>query len=284
MPRYLEGREVRITHSFEQDEGFLLNPFSVTVEVYDATGALHEAGSASENGGLWDFTLAGFPPKGEYDVLWIGKDPLDVVVATDTDSFEVTGAKLFTVAQARADDYDLQDETQFPTPEITEKRTTVEQEFERITGRSYVPRRVRVRVEHDGCSEFVKVPFRDVTGFSNVVGPDDINVDETELNYDADGFIGGFGALEAGFYEISVDFGLKAAPPGIRRVGIIYLRHLLHEENSAIPERTTSYQPQDGSTYTFGNGVSEGTGIPAVDAVLFKESEKIIGDIYGGAW
>lgn len=285
MARYLTGRAVNLSHSFHDDETETdLTPASVTVTV-TAVGAsvATVTGPATKTGAVYTFT-AGALPEGIYAVLWNGG-----ATATDTEWIEVAGGRLFSVPYVRAKDADLTAQ-RFPAEDVTQKRETVESEFERITGRSFIPVTRRIRVELDGSDSKV-LPVRDVRALVALSGPiparpasPTVAVDVSTLDVDPDGILSGLCLLPTGVYVATVAYGFTTPPADIKRAGLIRIRSLLMEVTSGIPDRATSFQPGDGGTYTLstpGRGGSR-TGIPDVDATLADYTYDIVNSILGG--
>lgn len=275
--RFLTGRPIELAHQFEQDDETNLTPAGVTVTITDTLGATVSTGAATGVAGTWEYAVSGFLGEGLYSVEWDGG-----ATAVDVTNFEVVGAHLFSIAYARASDADLADAVEFPAGDIVDKREIVERDFERITGRSFTPRTVRITVEHDGLAEYLIPTQRDVRSVANV--RDSAGDPVAGLAVDGDGHVTGWSSLAADTYSLDIAYGLTSVPSDVRRAGVVYLRALLAESNSAIPEHTTSYQPADGSTYTLGGAsdVTDRTGIPSVDRVLAGHRERIIHSIYGG--
>lgn len=264
MGRYLAGRAVTLSHTFLDDET-LLSPSSVAVTV-TRVGATTPAaqGDAVPNGDAFEFA-AGLLPEGVYAVRWDGG------IAVDTDQFEVVGGYLFSIPEARESDEALTAD-RYAAEEIRHYREVVEDEFERIAGRSFVPRTKHIPVgDVPGCGDFL--PLLDVRTITVVGGTSD----GVELEFERVGPFAVMPELPAdeatGVVDatgIDVAYGFVRAPEDVRRVGMVRLRYLLAAERSGIPDRATTFQPAEGGTYTLatpGRGESR-TGIPEVDAVL----------------
>lgn len=277
MARYLTGRAVNLSHTFNDDESETgLTPASVTVTV-TALGAATAAftGPAQATGTVYTVAV-GALPAGMYAVVWDGG-----ATATDTTYIEVAGGNIFSVPYVRKKDQELTAQ-RFPTADVIYYREVVEDEFERITGRSFVPVTRRLRIDVDG-TDTVVLPVRDVRALVALDGPNGA-VDVTTLDVDPDGLISGLSALTVGPYVATVAYGFRTPPADIQRVGLIRLRSLLMAERSGIPDRATSFQPGDGGTYTLataGRGGSR-TGIPDVDAALSDFTYSLLESIVGG--
>lgn len=281
MPRFVAGRTVTLNHEFETESESLLSASSVTVTVRNAAGTTVSTGEALNDGNdKWFYEIPVSLAMGDYTAQWDAKDLDLIVFATDHTSFDVVGGRLLTFREIRNGDAELVDAGRYPPDELMEKLAVVEDDFERITGRSFIRRTRRLTVEHDADSMVTRFPVMDMYSVGAIVGPGDVAVDDADMVADADGFVTGWGALGAGPYSADVTYGFPTPPPGVKRAAILYLRHILAEEDSGIPQRTTSYQPESGGTYTFAS--TGETGLPEVDRVLKRYTYNIINSIFGG--
>lgn len=267
MSRYLSGRAVSLAHTFYDDET-ALHPDAVTVTVTRAGASTSAAsGTATRDEDVYTFS-PGALPEGVYTVRWDGG-----VTAVDTETIEVTGAILFTVPELRKSDPDLSP-ARYPVDEVKLARMIVESEFQRITGRSFVPRTAFLSAsEVPGCGELL--PFLDVASVT-VLGPS-----AAPLEVERIGPFAFMPELPADATGVEVSYGFRDVPYGVKRAALLFARFLLLEERSSIPDRATSFQPAEGGTYvlsTPGRGGAE-TGIPTVDAVLDGYRLRIIDSV-----
>ncbi|MEU8086332.1 hypothetical protein AB0B57_22320 [Micromonospora sp. NPDC049101] len=264
MGRYLAGRPVTLAHTFLDDDT-ALTPAAVQVTVTRAGAAVPTAeGPAVATGDVYAYSPGMLAP-GVYTVRWDGG-----ATAVDITSVEVVGGFLFTVPELRNADPDLSAE-RFPASEVRLARDVVEAEFQRITGRSFTPRIAFLSVSDlPGWGELL--PFADIASVTTSGGT------AASLAIERVGHFAYMPELPAGTTGIEVSYGFPVVPDGIKRVGLLYARWLLHEDRSGIPDRATSFQPADGGTYTLATPGRSGyeTGLPAVDAVLEAFRFKII--------
>lgn len=260
--RFLSGRAVALSRVFYDDDDVLSVP-SVSVTVWpEASSSPVYTGEATQHGDEWRVG-AGTLPIGVYRAEW---DAGDFV---ETDYFEVTGAVLFTVKQARDSDSDLTP-TKFSGADIRRCRDEVEAEFEQITGRSFTPRSRTVTVYGDGSSSVVLGVF-DVIALTalTVDGEGESELSDWEIT--PSGILEGPCSIRDGAKVVAtVTYGFKSPPPDVRRAGLIRLRSLVTQPNSRMQDRAVSMITPEGEQYTLataGRGGSE-TGIPDVDAVL----------------
>jgi hypothetical protein len=262
--RVLKGRPLRLSHTFLDDED-VLTPAAVTVTLTDAQGSTVATGEAADDGaGNWSVSLP-MQPLGVYTATWDGGS-----VAVDETPVEVVGGFLFSIPQVRASDDYLADAGVFPAQEIREYREVVDDEFEKITGRSFVTRSVERTFIADDSPELVALI------------PDAQSVDAVTVNGVAVDDLTGYRVSRLGkiiapapfadgdVVTVRLTYGYRTPPADVARVGMIRLRALLAAESSGIPDRATTYQATEGGTFrlaTAGQGKWK-TGIPEVDSTL----------------
>jgi hypothetical protein len=275
--RFLSGRAVTLRHTFLDDETPMVVP-AVSVTVRDASGATVYTGDATSSGTEWSATLPA-RPEGVYTVSWVAGTS-----ATDADSFEVVGGFLFTIPEARGSDMDLADATRFPTGEVKHYREVVEDEFERITGRSFVPRTARVEVEADDTATLF-LGYFDVSALVAIEGPSGA-VDMAGWAVDPAGFVRApYDLADGDRYTVTFRYGHGQAPEDVKRAGLLRLRSLLTAERSGIPDRATAFVAAEGGNFTLATAGRNGyeTGIPEVDATLTRYKYRIFYDVLGAS-
>jgi hypothetical protein len=273
--RFLSGRAIPLTHTFLDDETALVVP-AVTVTVRDANGATVYTTSATSSGTTWSVTVP-MQTQGVYTASWVAG-----TTATDTEAFEVVGGFLFSIPEARKSDVDLTDTVRFPTADIRHYREVVEDEFERITGRSFVPRTARVEVEADDTSSLF-LGYFDVSALAAVEGPSG-PVDIAGWAVDSAGSVRAPYVLTDGDrYTVTFVYGFPQVPEDVKRAGLLRLRSLLTAERSGIPDRATAFVAAEGGNFTLATAGRNGyeTGLPDVDAVLKRYTYRIFYDVLG---
>ena len=273
--RFLSGRGVKLTHTFLDDESPLTVP-AVSVTVRDSTGQTVYTGDATNSGDAWSVALPA-QPEGVYTVDWVAAG-----LAVDRDGFEVVGGFLFTLPEARQSDMDLADTGRFPTAELKHYREVVEDEFERITARSFVPRTARVEVEGDG-TPILYLGYFDVAELKAVSGPSGAE-DVSGWGVDSTGFLRApYDLPEGARYTVAFRYGFGQVPEDAKRAGLLRLRSFLTAERSGIPDRATAFVAAEGGTFTLATAGRNGwdTGLPEVDAVLKRYKYGIFYDVFG---
>ena len=273
--RFLSGRGVKLTHTFLDDESPLTVP-AVSVTVRDSTGQTVYTGDATNSGDAWSVALPA-QPEGVYTVEWVAAG-----LAVDRDGFEVVGGFLFTLPEARQSDMDLADTGRFPTAELKHYREVVEDEFERITARSFVPRTARVEVEGDG-TPILYLGYFDVAELKAVSGPSGAE-DVSGWGVDSTGFLRApYDLPEGARYTVAFRYGFGQVPEDAKRAGLLRLRSFLTAERSGIPDRATAFVAAEGGNFTLATAGRNGweTGLPEVDAVLKRYKYGIFYDVFG---
>lgn len=283
MKRYQIGRAATLTHTFETDDEAVLPAASVTVTVLNADDAQVASGAATPVSDSWSFTLplASLDANtGVLSVVWSAFDAGGVLLGRDTVLVEVVGGVLFTVRDARNSDSELAIASEYPGSEIASYRDVIAEEFETITGRSFVRRTRDVVVETDG-SDAQWTGLFDVAALNAAVDVyTALPVDG--LAVDANGVLSGLSALPEGtVVRVRVTYGFAAVPEDVKRAAMIRLRYLLAAESSGVPDRATSYVAAEGGTFTLATAGRSGykTGIPDVDAVLALYSRNVLRDV-----
>lgn len=275
--RITKGRPLNLRHTFmDEDEETPLSILGpVTASLRNSRGEVVESVEATESGTEW---LASFPSQdmGGYFVHWDSGTFVDAVPV------EVTGGPLFTVLQARNSDDYLRDSSAFPAGEIIDYRVTVEQEFERITGRSFVQRVRDISfVADDSGEHLILLPDSQEIVSASINGEE--VADLTGWSVSRLGRIA-HAAADGDEVRMRIRYGFATPPHDIARVGMIRLRHLLAAESSGIPDRATTWQPEDGGTFrlaTPGQGKWK-TGIPEVDSALAGYTLDVVMSVYAG--
>ena len=267
MERHVAGRALTLRHAFEGDDGEdVITPSSAVTVIVTPVGASSPvaSGSATSPTGAsvaWTFTT---PPltEGVYTVEWDGGDGL-----RDTEYIEVAGRRIFTLRTFRKIEPDITVD-RFSAARVSRARQHVEDEFERITGRSFIPVTRRVRIDADGRDAIWIGRFdtRRLVAMETLAGSP---VDTSGLDLDQNGVLTGLSALR-GSYVATIAYGMLTVPGDVERAAILRARTLLVNERGGVPDRATSFQPVEGGTYTLATpGLGRWkTGIPDVDAVL----------------
>lgn len=252
---------------------------TVTVDVARADGtALVTAGATS---GATDAPRT-------YALSAALNDRLDYLTATwkvagtavATTAIEVVGGYYASIAQIRASHATLVNMTKYPDAVVLAARWAVEDEFERITDRAFVPRYWQGRRSGSGGDALV-LPhwqlrqvrllrfYTDGATYTSASSTElaAIPASPEGVAVRTDGNV-----FDAGCANVLVGYehGTDRPPADILRAFYTRVRAVLNDPNSGIPDRATTYTPTGGGTFALATPGSSWfeTGIPDVDAVL----------------
>lgn len=231
------------------------------------------------SGGLWNLAFPGVATLDQVVVTWSAE--IDGHAVSDTDIVEITGGHYFGLREARRDIPDLT-AIKFSTAFVRERRVEIEEEFEGICGRSFLPRYRRVTL--DGTDDNrLYLPDADVSRIRSVsllvdgtpVAFTDPQLAELVLRPDDRSIARPSGALwplGAGNVVIGYDYGMTRPPSDLKRVALVRLRSRVMMLRSGIPDRALSWSNQAGETYRLSIPAAYRTGVPEVDGVLDRYS------------
>lgn len=262
MLRVLRNTSSTLFETFYADEVATLADGAVTVSVTrQVDGTVVNTGSATIDGDSYRWA---FPAQDNLDslvVAWTGT--FSGISQTIYDHIEVVGNRIFSIEDARALDDAFADPADYPSDLLDLRRTEVEAEFERITGTSFIPRFKRVADSNpDWADEVIKITLQ---GGADLYNWSPYNA----FNFDR------YGPDPVRDVYTEYEYGLIEVPPEVHREALKYVRILLLQPKSAIPDRASSYVATDGGLYTLATPGRAGyeTGIPSVDAVLKRYTQ-----------
>jgi hypothetical protein len=207
---------------------------------------------------------------------------------TFTTSVEIVGGFYFTVAEARAADPQLSNDTRFPTAAIVAARRQVEEEFEQICGVAFVPRYRRERVSPDYCGNVVLLDqprirtIRSITSYDTAGTPTAwqdselaqlIEIDEGSriTSRSTRWFDGGDTVIE---YE----HGYDAPPAEVKWAAVQRCRYWAAKASSGIPDKSATFTVLDGGgSYSLARSTPYSTGNDDIDAILGRWSLRVPG-------
>jgi hypothetical protein len=276
----LRGAPTALSFQYLDTEGEPADPGTVTVGVNRADGTVLVAAGAGTSG-------TGTAPR-TFALTAVQTATLDQLVATWTrtaDSttyqtlIEAVGGFYFDLATARASDPALVDDVKYPDSLLQAARGAVEDEFEGICHRAFVPRYTRQAVHGTGCHD-LKLPtydlrrIRAVTQLANDGTPTAWTAGEVDaIRLDPAGLI--FSPLRtfpAGFRNVVVgwEHGTDRPPAEVRNRALTRLRYIVTQPRTAIPDRAETFQIEGGTIYRLDTAGWDSTGIPEIDAVLAR--------------
>lgn len=259
-----------VSVSFPSDPGVV----TVTITRLDGTALVTDAATtAADNDRTYTLSAA---QTATLDTLSLAFT--SGTLGTITETVEVVGALLFTVADARAFDAALT-ESRFPDAVIEDARARITDEFETICGVSFVPRYrldtlsgtgyVNLALSRMKVSAIRAVEYRDAGSATwTAYSADDLSDIYIEdygwiLRESRGSFVSGRRNLRVGY-----EHGFTTPPLDIKRAALIVCRYELLESNAT--DRTISMSTEFGTTQlsTPNPERNRWYGIPRVDTVL----------------
>jgi hypothetical protein len=264
-----------------------------TVALVAADGDAVQSGNATivgSDSGRTTFAMNGVATLELITATWTAT--VAGVSRTETDTVEVVGGFLFTLAAGRASDSSLADTTKYPTADLEQARLEVETECEMICDRAFVPRYQRVVLNGSGAGDLllahsdddrtagdvrtirsIKMADRaDGTFTSFTVGElaaVQVTDDGRLVRVDGDVFIEGWRNV-----IVEYEYGLDAPPPDLRGANLLRLRSTLNRPRSGVQERATSYTAPEGGTYRMDQAGRYKVGIADVDGPYARYSRR----------
>lgn len=259
--RILQGSAATLTGLTYDQDGTLAAPSgTVTVEVVsEATGTVVKAaGSATTNPSTGTYqvtvTAAQTATLDRWEVRWTASG-----VRVATTRVDIVGSYWASVADVRLFDDQLSDASKYTNVKVIEARNTAEQLFEHVLGRAFTPRYAWDRFVPTYMSSLVLDGpdlrllrsvrnYTDGTSFTSwtaaqlaAVPPSDTGV-ATRID---NGLWTG-GTWTGGSVQVEWEHGQDYPPADLRRQLLRYIRHLLVQAKSGVPDRATSMTSDNG--------------------------------------
>lgn len=250
-----------------------------TVKRADGTTLLTDTASHEGPAGSGRYSEL-IPSQANLNSLTISWTGLFSGVSTTLEStLDIVGGFYFSIAELRAYDSALT-LARFSTAELAEKRVMVEDEFEDICGRAFVPRFAReTGLRGEGGTQFW-LGKPDVLAITKLVvdGVDKLaawvttglitrdNDNGQVLNLTGDAI----SLSSADSVEIEYEYGYRTTPVPIKEAAMKRARGFLLGRNATIDERATVMSIPDFGTFNLSTPGQRGanTGIPDIDVVL----------------
>lgn len=253
---------------------------SVTYTVTTEKGTVLQTGTATNqpDPGFYTFQLAPQAQLNRLTIAWTGAWGL--VSQTLRTYAEITGARLFTVGEARAyRDKQLADVIAYPDNDIRETHDRIVEDFQNACGVPFVPRYEHEFITVNRFSSTTlwlpwKRPLRLIS--ASVGGIPLTSPELTAVVLEPTGRmtrIGGWGSsLMPLTVEVEWERGYAAPPEPIKRAALA----LAHYEliSSEITDRMISVANELGTVRLSTPGRNAPTGIPLVDATLMRYDER----------
>jgi hypothetical protein len=252
------------------------SPVAVTITRADGT-AVVTAAATTVVGGTYSYTLAGQAAPQRLTATWTGASGKQVKTYVD-----LAGAFFFELADLRAVDGLAGNSTLYPTAALRAARDRVETFFEDVTAEAWVPRFARETHTGDGGSLIVldQVSGRSVVSVSlDGVAATDLTIFKLlpeGLERTTGAFTSPSGGAD-GNVIVEYLYGADEPPADLWGAAMRLARHMVLGSNSRIDERTMA-MTTDFGTFQLGTASSKRpSGLPEVDAVLSRYSDRVAG-------
>jgi hypothetical protein len=282
--RILRGTAAVLTWQNLNADGEAADPGTVTVGVVDAAGntVVPSSTATTASGTARAYTLTAEQTS-----------DLNLLTATWTvdgggvfqTSVEVVGGYYFSVAEARAGDPQLSNDTRFPTDQIIAARRQVEEEFERICEVAFVPRYEREHVWSTGGNALA-VSFPRIRSLRSVAWVDPSGAAQPYTSTDRAGMLHNegptiiweAGGFPAGQVTVEYEHGYDVPPAEVKWAAIQRCRYWVAKTSSGIPDKAQTYTIlESGGTVSLARASALSTGNDDIDAILGRWSHRVFG-------
>lgn len=280
--RILAGTPATLSVVFHED-GVPSAPGAVTATItrLDGTAIATDAATTAGGTGEFTYTLTAEQTAG-LDVLTVTWESADFGTVTTT--AEIVGARLFTLAEARATDGGaMSNPTRYPDDVVEEARRRIEDAFEEICGVSFIPRVTQKYLNGNG-TVLLMLPV-DATAIRSVETRSGTTWTAFATDDLEDVILESWGGLTRelrGIWprgtrnvRVTYEHGYPEPPLEIKRAGLMLLRDSTVASN--IDQRAMSYSDGIGTLRFITPGLSKGAwfGVPDVNAILQRYQRNV---------
>lgn len=278
--RILVGSPATLTATFYDGGETAVDPGTVTVTITRADGTAVATGAATVGAGAAarTYSLTAQSRLDHLTAVWTGSSGGRVL----TTRHEVVGGYYADLAEIRALDA-LGNTSKFPEATLARARWQAEAKIEDATGVAWVPR-------HDR-----QVSFGDNTTQILTRWPRPRSLIAVSINGTAAADLTKFTLYDIGMVErtsgatwpkgttstgnVTVEYthGYDRPTEDLRMAFLQYVRYLVLDTTSRIPDRASSYSTEFGTFQLVTAGFNRPTGLPEIDAILNQHSHRVAG-------
>ena len=253
---------------------------TATVTIYrgDGTALVTAATATHGSAGVFTYTLAAQTQLNSLRAVWTGTDGRQV-----TTYHEIVGGFYAELADIRALE-GMSNTSKYPTAALEAARAQAADRFEWATRVAWVPRYARETLDGNNRSDLT-LTWPQPRQILSVTTDGTVVSDLTAFR------LYSFGVIErtngvwfladvyGGGQNVTVEYthGYDRPPEDIRWAFLTYVRYLLYETQSRIPDRASAFTTPDGTFQLVTAGFQRPTGLPDVDAILNARSHRVPG-------
>lgn len=279
-PRILVGTAAALTSYKRGSDGEPANPGTTSVTVTRADGDVIATAAATTESSTTNELSYTLSAANNTQLDWLKAVWTDAGDSTTwTTYYEVVGGFYFSRNYAIGEDPKFSDYT---SAQLLAKRTQVEWELEseQMCNRAFVPRYRRVRVKSHGRNHLI-LPnpdirsIRSATAYYTSTSSEAFSAsDLAELHYSESGVVTRTDGVDWPCAELVVEYeyGWNQPPPDLMPAILRRTRWLLGRNTSGIPERATSFQVDNGGSYSLAQPGRNGwyTADPDIDLLIAR--------------
>lgn len=271
--RILIATPATLTATFYDGGETAVDPGTVTVTVTRADGTAVVTGAATSGSGAAarTYSLAAQTRLDHLTATWTGS----IGGRTVTTRHEVVGGFYAELAEIRTLDA-LSNTSKYPTATLERARWQAEAKFEDATGVAWVPRHDLMTAFGDATTQLLLrwprprsliavtidgTVISDLTTFS--IYNTGIVERENKVTFPR-------GTVQSGNVTIEYTHGYDRPPEELRWAFLQYVRYLILDTTSRIPDRASSYSTEFGTFQLVTAGFQRPTGLPEIDEVLMS--------------
>lgn len=278
--RILIATPATLTATFYDGGETAVDPGTVTVTITraDGTAVVTAAATGGSGAAARTYTLAAQTRLDHLTAVWTGSAGGRLL----TTRHEIVGGFYADLADVRALDA-LANTTKYPEAVLARARWQAEAKFEDATGVAWVPRHDRQVSFGDNTTQ-VLLRWPRARSLIAVAVDGTVVSDLTTFSlYDTgiverkSGVTWPRGVTASGNVTIEYTHGYDRPPEDLRQAFMAYVRYLVLDTTSRIPDRASSYSTEFGSFQLVTAGFNRPTGLPEIDVVLNEHSHRVAG-------
>jgi len=278
--RILVGAPATLTVTFYDGGETAVDPGTVTVTITRADGTAVATAAATSGSGAAarTYALAAQTRLDHLSAVWTGS----IGGRSVTTRHEVVGGYYADLAEIRTLDA-LANTSKYPTATLERARWQAEDKFEDATGVAWVPRHDRYTAVGDNTTSLLLRWPRPrsliAVTIDGTVASDLtlFQLYETGLIERDSGMRFPRGATNVGNVVVEYAHGYDRPTEDLRWAFLQYVRYLILDTTSRIPDRAASYSTEFGTFQLVTAGFNRPTGLPEIDAVLNEHSHRTAG-------